>query len=38
MEDIIKIVEDYFRITKKGISETIKNEAKEERGGFPVCY
>ena len=39
MEDILKIVrslEDSGLL--KGVSETIQNEAKEQRGGFLVCY
>ena len=36
MQDIIKIVKSLedFRLTLKGVSETIQNEAKEQKGGF----
>ena len=36
MEDILKIVKslEYSGILLKGVSETIKDEAKEQRGGF----
>ena len=41
MQDIIKIVK-YLKDSEllfKGVSETIQNEAKEQRGGdFLVCY
>ena len=37
MKDIIKIVKSLkdSGLLIKGVSETIKNEAKEQRGGFP---
>ena len=37
MKDIIKIVESLkdSGLLIKGVSETIKNEAKEQKGGFP---
>ena len=37
MEDIMKIVKslEESRLLVKGISETIKNETKEQKGGFP---
>ena len=37
MEDTIKIVKslDESRLLIKGISETIKSEAKQQKGGFP---
>ena len=36
MEDIIKIVKslERSRLLLEGVSETIKNEAKEQKGGF----
>ena len=36
MEDIIKIVKSLedFGLLIKGVSETIQNEAKEQKGGF----
>ena len=36
MEDILKVVESLedSEILLKGVSETIKNEAKEQKGGF----
>ena len=36
MEDIIKIVKSLedFGLVLKGVSETIQNEVKEEKGGF----
>ena len=36
MEDIIKIVKslEESRLLIKGVSETIKNDAKEQKGGF----
>ena len=40
MDDILKIfksLEDSGALLK-GVSETIQNEAKEQRGGFLVCY
>ena len=41
MEDIIKIVkslEDDSSLILKGASETIQNEAAEQKGGFSVWY
>ena len=37
MEDLMKIVKslEESRLLIKGISETIKNEIKEQKGGFP---
>ena len=37
MEDIMKIVKslEASGLLIKGVSETIKNEAKEQKGGFP---
>ena len=37
MKDIIKIVKSLkdSGLLIKGVSETIKNEAKEQKGGFP---
>ena len=37
MNDIMKIVKclEEFGLLIKGVSETIKNEAKEQKGGFP---
>ena len=40
MDDILKIIkslEDSGALLKS-VSETIQNEAKEQRGGFLVCY
>ena len=36
MEDILKIVKSLqdSRLLLEGVSETIKNEAKEQKGGF----
>ena len=36
MKHIIKIVKsfEYFGLLLKGVSETIQNEAKEQKGGF----
>ena len=36
MDDILKIVKTHedFGVLLKGVSETIQNEAKEQRGGF----
>ena len=38
MDDILKIVKslENFGVLLKGVSETIQNEAKEQRGGFLV--
>ena len=40
MEDIMKIVKslEESRALIKGISETIKNEAKEKKVDFTQCY
>ena len=40
IEDIMKIVRalEEFRLLIKGISETIKNEAKEKKENFFQCY
>ena len=40
MEDIIKIVKSLedSSVLLKGVSETIRNEAKEQRGNFLVLY
>ena len=37
MEDVIKIVKSLedFGLLLKGVSETIQNEAKEQKEGFP---
>ena len=37
MKDILKIVQSLedFGILLKGVSETIKDETKEQKGGFP---
>ena len=35
MEDIMKIVEFFEELGLLSVSETIKNEAKEQKGGFP---
>ena len=40
LEDIIRIVtslED-SSLLLKGVTETVQNEIKEEKGGFLVCY
>ena len=36
MEDIIKIVKslEHSSLLLKGVSETVQNEAKEQKGGF----
>ena len=36
MNDIIKIIQalDNFNILLKGVTKTIKNETKEQKGGF----
>ena len=38
MNDIMKIVNslEYFGLLIKGVSQTIKNEAKEQKGGFLI--
>ena len=38
MEDIIKIVKliEYSSLSLIGVSETIKNEVKKQRRGFPI--
>ena len=40
MDDIMKIVKslDEYVLLIKGVSEIIKNEAKEQRGGFLAFY
>ena len=40
MNDIIKIIQSLkdSNILLKGVTGTIKNEAKEQKGGFLVCY
>ena len=40
LNDIMKIVKSLEEsdLLKKGISKRIKNEAKEQKGGFLVCY
>ena len=40
MNDIMKIIKalENFGILLKGVTKTIKNETKEQRGGFLVCY
>ena len=40
MDDIMKIVKslDEYVLLIKGVSEIIKNEAKEQRGGFLASY
>ena len=40
MEDIMKIVRslEEFRLFIKGVSKTIKNEAKEKKEDFFQCY
>ena len=40
MNDIMKIVQalEDSNILLKGVTETIKNETKEQRSGFLVCY
>ena len=40
MEDLMKVVESLEESESliKGISETIKNDAKEQKGGFFQCY
>ena len=34
---IVQVVED-SNILLKGVTKTIKNEAKEQKGGFCLCY
>ena len=38
IDEILKIVKslEYSRVSLKGVSETIKNEAKEKKGGFLI--
>ena len=40
MNDIMKLVKSLEEsgLLIKGVSETIKNEAKEKKEGFSVCY
>ena len=40
MNDIVKVVESLEKsgLLIKGVSETIKNEAKEQKADFSVCY
>ena len=40
MDDISKIVKSLedSGLLLKGVSETIQNEAKEQKGGFLICY
>ena len=40
MNDILKIVKSFenSELLLEGISETIKNEAKEKKDNFLVCY
>ena len=40
MEDIMRIVRslEESRLLIKGVSEAIKNEAKEQKGGFLLCF
>ena len=40
INDIIKIVQSLEEsgLLMKGVTETIKNEAKEQKGGFLECY
>ena len=40
LKDILKIVKSLedSELLLKGVSETIKHEAKEQRGGFFICY
>ena len=40
MEDIIKVVKSLEEsgLLLKGVSETIRNEAKEKKENFLVCY
>ena len=40
MDDILKIVKSLedSEVLLKGVSETIQNEAKEQREDFLVCY
>ena len=40
MNDILKIVKSFENsgLLLEGISETIKNEAKEKKDNFLVCY
>ena len=40
MEDIIKLIK-FLKdagLLLKGVNKTIQNEAKEQKGGFLVCY
>ena len=41
MNDLLKIVQslkDSIKILLKGITKTINNETKEQKGGFLECY
>ena len=40
MNDIMKVIKflEESVLMIKGVRETIKNEAKEQKGGFSVCY
>ena len=40
MNDIMKVIKflEESGLMIKGVRETIKNEAKEQKGGFLVCY
>ena len=40
MNDIMKIIQAYenFNILIKGVTKTVKNEAKEQKGGFLNMY
>ena len=40
MDDILKIVKSLENsgVLLNGASETIQHEAKEQRGGFLICY
>ena len=40
MNDILKIVQDLedSNILLKGVTKTIKNETKKQKGGFCLCY
>ena len=40
MNDIMKVIKflEESGLMIKGVRETIKNETKEQKGGFSVCY
>ena len=40
MNDIMKVIKflEESGLMIKGVRETIKNEAKEQKGGFSACY